>query len=217
MQLAPDGTIIVSATDLVGFLACDHLSTLELGRVEGRWERPPRREDPTVQLMQDRGDAHEAAHLQRLRDLGRSIVEIDTRELKTPDQLRAAEALTLEAMQTGADVIFQATFFDGRWRGHADFLYRTDRPSPAFGSFSYDIADTKLARGVKASAILQMCVYADLLERLQGVPPETVYVVTGDGIEHPHRLDDYRAYYRHAKARFEGRVLDGSSARPTYP
>ena len=217
MQLAPDGTIIVSATDLVGFLACDHLSTLELGRVEGRWERPPRREDPTVQLMQDRGDAHEAAHLQRLRDLGRTIVEIDTSELKTPDQLRAAEALTLEAMQTGADVIFQATFFDGRWRGHADFLYRTDRPSPAFGPFSYDIADTKLARGVKASAILQMCVYADLLERLQGVPPETVYVVTGDGFEHPHRLDDYRAYYRHAKARFEGRVLDGSSARPTYP
>jgi len=214
---ALDGTLIVSATDLVGYLACDHLSTLELGRAEGRWERPHRREDLTVQLMQDRGDAHEAAHLERLRAAGRSIVEMDRTALSTPDELRAAETATLAAMQSGADVIFQATFFDGRWRGHADFLYRTERPSPGLGGYSYDIADTKLSRGVKAAAIIQMCVYADLLARLQGVRPETVYVVTGDGVEHPHRLEDYAAYYRHAKARFEARVLGGSQALGTYP
>ena len=217
MHKAPDGTLIVSATDLVGYLACDHLSTLELGRAEERWERPHRREDLTVRLMQDRGDAHEAAHLEGLRTAGRSIIEIDKTALSTPDQLREAEAATLSAMRAGADVIFQATFFDGRWRGHADFLYRTDRPSPVLGAYSYDIADTKLSRGVKAAAIIQMCVYADLLERLQGVKPETVYVVTGDGVEHPHRLEDYAAYYRHAKARFEARVLGGSRAIATYP
>ena len=217
MQRTDDGTIIVSATDLVGYLACDHLSTLELGRVEGLWEKPHRREDPTVQLMQDRGDAHESAHLEKLRAQGKSIIEIDKEELTTPEQLRAAEAATLEAMRAGADVIFQATFFDGRWRGHADFLYRTDRPSPVLGSYSYDIADTKLSRGVKAAAIIQMCVYADLLERLQGVAPETVYVVTGDGVEHPHRLADYAAYFRHARSRFEARVLEGSQSLETYP
>jgi predicted RecB family nuclease len=214
---APDGTLIVSATDLVGYLACDHLSTLELGRAEERWERPHRREDLTVQLMQDRGDAHEAAHLEGLRSAGRSIVEIDKTALSTPDQLREAEAATLAAMHAGAEVIFQATFFDGHWRGHADFLYRTDRPSPVLGAYSYDIADTKLSRGVKAAAIIQMCVYADLLERLQGVKPETIYVVTGDGVEHPYRLEDYAAYYRFAKARFEARVLGGSRAIDTYP
>jgi len=216
VQRADDGTIIVSATDLVGYLACDHLPTLELGRVEGRWEKPPRRADPTVQLMQDRGDAHEAAHLARLKAQGKSVIEIQTDELRTPAQLRAAEAETLAAMRQGADVIFQATFFDGRWRGHADFLYRTDRPSD-LGDYRYDIADTKLSRGVKAAAIIQMCVYADLLTRLQGVPPETVYVVTGDGEEHPHRLSDYAAYFRHARARFEQRVLEGPAARETYP
>ena len=216
MQRTDDGTIIVSATDLVGYLACDHLSTLELGRVEGRWEKPPRRADPTVQLMQDRGDAHEAAHLAKLKAAGKSVIEIKTDELRTPEQLRAAEAQTLAAMRHGADVIFQATFFDGRWRGHADFLYRTDRPSD-LGDYSYDIADTKLSRGVKASAIIQMCVYADLLARLQGTPPETVYVVTGDGEEHPHRLADYSAYFRYARGRFEQRVLAGSMALDTYP
>ncbi|MFL5779172.1 MAG: TM0106 family RecB-like putative nuclease, partial [Chloroflexota bacterium] len=217
MQLAPDGTVIVSATDLVGYLACDHLATLELGRVEGLWERPPRRADLTVQLMQDRGDEHERAHLDHLRDQGRSVVEIDQEGLTTPERLRAAEAATLTAMRSGADVVYQATFFDGRWRGHADFLYRVERPSPVLGEWSYDIADTKLSRGVKAAAIIQMCVYAELLERVQGCPPETVYVVTGDGVEHAHRLDDYQAYYQHAKARFEERVLGGSGALPTYP
>ena len=217
MQRAPDGTIIVSATDLIGFLACDHLSTLELGRVEGRWERPHRRADPTVQLMQDRGDAHEAAHLERLRAEGRSIIEIEKSDLRTPDDLRRAAAATLEAMRSGVDVVFQATFFDGRWRGHADFLLRVDRPSPVFGDWSYDIADTKLSRGVKGAALLQMCVYADLLSRVQGIAPETISVVTGDGAEHPYRLDDFSAYYRHAKRRFEQRVLGGSGALPTYP
>ncbi|MGZ8475382.1 MAG: TM0106 family RecB-like putative nuclease [Candidatus Limnocylindria bacterium] len=217
MQKADDGTIIVSATDLVGYLACDHLSSLELGRIEGRWEKPPRRADPTVQLMQDRGDAHEAAHLAKLKAEGKSVLEVVTTDLKTPDQLRAAEQATLAAMHAGADVIFQATFFDGRWRGHADFLYKTARPSPVLGDYSYDIADTKLSRGVKASAIIQMCVYADLLARLQGVPPEKVWVVTGDGVEHPHRLSDYAAYFRYAKDRFERRVLGGSHALVTYP
>ena len=111
------------------------------------------------------------------------------------------EAATLEAMRDGADVIFQATFFDGRWRGHADFLFkRADRPSPASATWSYDIADTKLARSVKAGAILQMCVYADLLEGLQGIAPEWLYVITGDRRRHAHRLDDFAAYFRYVRA-----------------
>ena len=58
-------------------------------------------------------------------------------------------------MRAGADVIYQATFFDGRWRGHADFLLRVDTPSD-LGAWSYEVADAKLARRVKAAAVLQM-------------------------------------------------------------
>lgn len=167
VQLAKDGSVLLSATDLVGFLACDHLSTLELGRIDGRWERPNRRDDPTIALIQEKGDLHEATYLDRLRADGLRVVEIEKTDLRTPQDLREAEAMTLEAMRSGADVIFQATFFDGRWRGHADFLFkRADRGSPGLGGWSYDIADTKLARSVKGGAILQMCVYASLLERL---------------------------------------------------
>ena len=211
MQRHEDGTLVVSATDLVGFLECDHLVTLELERTHGLREKPFR-DDPQLELIQKRGYAHEQAYITRLRAEGRHVLEIATGDLKTPAQLREAEAQTLAAMRSGADVIFQATFFDGHWRGHADFLVRRDDRPSNLGSWSYDVADTKLARRVKAAAILQMCVYADLLERLQGVPPELVSVVTGDGIAHPLRLEDYAAYYRAAKARFEERLAADAAA-----
>ena len=166
--------------------------------------------------MQERGYAHEAAYLERLRADGRSIHEIQTGDLRTPDQLRAAEAETLAAMRAGRDVIYQATFFDGHWRGHADFLLRVETPSD-LGSWSYEIADTKLTRRVKAAAILQMCVYADRLTQLQGVAPREIVVVTGDGAEHRERLADYTAFFRAAKARFEARVFDEGPALETYP
>jgi len=219
VQLAKDGSVLLSATDLVGFLACDHLSTLELGRIAGRWERPHRQDDPTIALIQEKGDLHEAAYLDRLRAEGRRVVEIEKDDLRTPEDLRAAEAATLAAMRDGADVVFQATFFDGRWRGHADFLFkREDRPSPLLGGWSYDIADTKLARSVKGGAILQMCVYADLLERLQGIPPETLAVITGDGVSHAYRTADFAPYFRYVKARFEARIAAGLDAAPhSYP
>lgn len=52
MQKHPDGTVVVSATDLVGYPACDHLATLELGRIDGLWAKPFR-DDPELALMQE--------------------------------------------------------------------------------------------------------------------------------------------------------------------
>ncbi|HEU4674291.1 MAG TPA: TM0106 family RecB-like putative nuclease, partial [Candidatus Limnocylindrales bacterium] len=216
MQLAPDGSLIVSATDLAGFLACDHLSTLELGRVAGLWPRPPEREDPEVVLLQERGEAHERAYVDRLRAEGREVVEF-TRPGRDPAELRAAEADAVEAMRRGVGAIYQATLFDGRWLGHADFLVRVERPSPAFGAWSYEVADTKLSKAVKGSAILQVCVYSDRLTALQGVEPEHVRVVTGDGTSHALRLEDYAAYYRTVKARFEATIFGAGEVAPRDP
>ena len=140
------------------------------------------------------------------------MVEIKTGDLRTPDQLRAAQALTLDAMRSGADVIFQATFFDGRWRGHADFLFkRPDRPSPTLGGWSYDIADTKLARSVKAGAILQMCVYASLLEGTSGDRP-------GVALRHHRRPGQASAPYRRLLGLFPTGSALGSmpASRPDW-
>jgi len=124
-----------------------------------------------------------------------------------------AEQQTVAAMRAGVDVIYQATFYDGQWGGQADFLLRTDRPSD-LGRWSYDIADTKLARRLKVPALLQMATYAERLAVLQGVHPEFLTVVTGDGVEHPWRLADVASYARRARSRLRQAVEAGPVTEP---
>jgi len=179
------------------------------------------RDDPELDVIRKRGFQHEARYLADLRAVGRVVVEIrqDGSIADRGEELRAAAAATIEAMATGADVIYQATFFDGTFRGHADFLLRVEaaeRPS-RWGSYHYEVADTKLARHVKASAILQICSYVDQLERIQGVRPEWLHVALGGSARAVERLrvDDYMAYYRSARDRFLATLADEVPA--TYP
>lgn len=211
-MLRVDGELLLSATDLVGELACEHLTTLELDAVNGVRERPFRKDDQ-LELIEERGREHEAAYLARA-SVGRRVVNLEGGPKATPKSLEEAQAETLAAMKSGADLIYQATLFDGTWRGHPDFLVRVETPSD-LGTWSYEVADAKLAQHVKAAALLQCCVYSDLLSRLQGRMPERLHIVTGDGESHAHRLDDYSAYYRTAKRLFEERLSRTELA--TYP
>ena len=221
MQLI-DGSPVYAATDLVGFLACTHRFALERAALGGLVERPERN-DPEVELIRKRGFEHEARYLADLEAAGRTVATIDPDgyEADRGSVLRAAAAETLAQMRRGADVIYQATFFDGRWLGFADFLLRVERPS-RLGSWSYEVADTKLARRVKGSAILQICSYVEQLTALQGVEPEWLHVVLGGSARAQERLRvaDYMAYYRRIKAEFETAVTIGEVVYPvtaTYP
>jgi uncharacterized protein len=205
--------LILSPSDLVAFLACERRSALDRMVVEGLLDRPER-DDPELEVLRRRGDEHERRELARLKAEGREVVEITAGGSSIAD-LRAAEADTVAAMRAGADVIFQATFFDGRWRGHADFLLRVEVPSD-LGPWSYEVADTKLARRAKPAAVLQLCSYAEQVARVQGLLPAELEVVTGDGERHRHRTVDAMAYFRAAKARFEAFVDEVVDA-PPYP
>ena len=90
------------------------------------------------------------------------------------------------------------------------------------GAWSYEVADTKLARKAKAGALLQMCVYSDLLAQVQGVQPPWMEVALGGSARaiERFRVADYMAYYRRARARFEALMADSPPAYPvtaTYP
>ncbi len=203
-----DGQLVLSPTDLTKHLACPHVTTLDLAAMDSpRGSRRAAMPDDALNLVFSKGLDHEMAYLQRLRQAGRSVTEIPTR-YDVAGRVEA-EQQTLDAMRAGADVIYQATFYDGAWGGQADFLLRTGRPGD-LGAWSYDIADTKLARRLKVPALLQMATYAERLAVLQGVHPEFLTVVTGDGVERPWRLADVASYARRAR----GRLRDAVSARP---
>jgi predicted RecB family nuclease len=210
--------LILSPSDLVSFLACKHRSGLELQRAHGLLRRPYR-DDPQLALLSQRGLDHERAYLARLAESGRRIWELSEPPSGDPGSLRASAMETASAMAAGHDVIYQATLFDGRWTGRADFLIRSDRPS-RLGGWSYDLADAKLARNVKAAAVLQLSTYADLVEQIQGAPVQRLEVVAGDAKSHEFRRGDFSAYHAHVRRRFEAWLPATPDPQPresTYP
>ncbi|HEX4905269.1 MAG TPA: TM0106 family RecB-like putative nuclease [Acidimicrobiales bacterium] len=206
-----DGRLVLSPTDLVGHLSCEHLTQLELAAARGLRVRPER-VDPELDVLSKRGLEHEALYLAKVEAEGRTLAVIDAG--KGLADLEAAARETRAAMAAGVDVVYQATFFDGRWRGHADFLEKVDLPSD-LGPWSYEPVDTKLARRVKAAAVLQLCEYARAVESIQGVAPEHVHVVTGDDERHTIRLADAAAYQRRVRADLLAAVE--GEGRDTYP
>jgi uncharacterized protein len=200
-----EGRLVLSASDLTRFTACRHLTLLDREVAAGR-RPPPQHADEALELLFRRGDEHERAHLERLRREGREVVAI------SPDgtdagALRRAEEATVEALARGVDVVHQATFFDGRWRGHADFLFRRD-DRPGRWGWSYDIADTKLAQRLKVPALLQMATYGERLAVLQGIEPACLTVIAGDGEQHAYRYADCAAYARLVREQLVAAVAD---------
>jgi uncharacterized protein len=207
-----DGRLIVSPSDLTGFLECEHLTQQELAAARGDVERPERK-DPELEVLTRRGLEHEARRLAAYRTSHQRVIEFPFPD-GTIAGLAKAQSQTVAAMSDGVDVIYQGTFFDGRWRCHPDFLLRVDHPS-TLGAYSYEVADAKLARKAKAAAVLQCCVYAEQLATIQGIEPEHITLILGDGSEEQLRLKDYAAYYRSVKRQFEETVL--TPAMATYP
>ncbi|HEY0830895.1 MAG TPA: TM0106 family RecB-like putative nuclease, partial [Candidatus Dormibacteraeota bacterium] len=207
-----DSRLILSASDLTGFLECAHLTQQELAATRGEILRPER-EDPELALLARHGTEHEEAHLDAYVRAGKSVARIETRGA-TLDAYRMAREQTLEAMRSRVDVIYQATLFDGRWLGYADFLEKVDAPSD-LGKHSYEVVDTKLARSAKAAALLQTSLYSELVAGMQGRPPEWMHLALGDGTRARFRVSDNRAYLHHAKARLES--VTGAAPIKTYP
>jgi len=201
-----DGRLLLSPTDVAGFLACPHLTQLDAAASRSELARPIF-SDPYADLIRRKGSEHEAAYLGSLEAEDRTVLRIP----RLGDEgYRADEAqrLTEEAIRAGAvDVIYQPLLTDEDWRGFADFLER--QPDK-----TYEPVDTKLARSARPDHVLQLSFYAEQLGRVQGRVPEHVHVVLGTGERQTFRTADYAAYYRRAQSR----LVESLATPPTtYP
>ena len=189
-----NGATLFSASDLVNFMGCAHASVLDLRNLDAPVAFPP--DDEQARLLQEKGLEHERAYLDRLRAEGRSVVDVsgDGGIVEKAERTRAA-------LRSGADVVYQGAFLDSPWLGYSDFLLKVPTPS-ALGPFSYEVADTKLARTAKPKHVMQMAIYADILAREQGVAPGRMHVLLGDGSMATVRTDECVHYFRFARDRF---------------
>jgi predicted RecB family nuclease len=191
-----------SPSDLNAFLACPHLTTLQVAVALEELSRPFRH-NPHADLIRRKGEEHEAAYLASLGD--------DLVQIGKPWEIGwdVAAAATEDAMRDGAPVVYQAAFSHDSWRGLADFVVL----QPDGG---YEALDTKLARHARPAHILQLCFYTEQIARIQGRMPEQMHVVNGLGEEESFRPDDYLAYYRRLRERFLAAVARRADSYP-YP
>jgi uncharacterized protein len=207
-----DGVSVYSASDLNNFLECRHLTELDRLVALGEKERPTE-VDPMTALIARKGEEHERHYLERLAEFQGEVEVIERPAEHTIAGLREAEARTVLAMEQGVRYIYQATFFDGTFMGHADFLRRIETKFACW-DWSYEVIDTKLALHPKPYFLVQLCNYSEHLQRVQGTAPEFGFIVLGSGEHAPFRLADYAAYYRRLKRSFLESVETGGDVYP---
>ena len=201
----------LSATDLVGYLNCRHLSGLDCAVAGGALGKP-KVWDPLLQILWERGSIHEQNYVTHLEQAGLDIVRIDGVDI-TDNAVKE----TLAAMKLGTAIIVQGALSHNGWSGRADILYRVKKPS-AIGDWSYEVIDTKLARETKAGTVLQLCLYSDLLTAAQGTVPEYMHVVAPWSEFEPqqYRFTDYAAYFRKVQHAL-WQSLEDQETEETYP
>jgi uncharacterized protein len=201
-----------SASDLSNHLACNHLTTLDLAVARGV-QSAPKWHSPDAWVLEQRGLEHETAYINHLTSQGLSLVNL--REIG--DEASAYEK-TRTAINEGVDVVVQGVLTAGRWFGRADVFRKVPIPS-VLGDWSYEVFDCKLAQETKAATILQLSLYSELLEAVQGRRPEFMHVVppSDQFLPESYRVADFAAYYRYVKRRLQGVVESENGAGHSYP
>src|SRR5437764_13583813 len=88
-----EGILVLSATDLVGHLECEHLTQLERRAALGEVRRPTLA-DPSLDLLSMPGEEHAQLHLERYRGHGAPTAVIESRAA-TAGELRLPDAATV--------------------------------------------------------------------------------------------------------------------------
>jgi len=206
--------LLLSASDLSAHLGCGHRTQLERRSAAGELS-PPSWQDPLVEVLRVRGDAHERAYLAHLAATeGRDAVDLRGQSLDD-----TGLAATRDAMQRGVGAIVQAPLVDGRFRGIADVLLRVDDAHSDLGDWSYLVVDTKLASETRGGTVLQLCLYTRIVGDLQGRLPEEMWVVSPGGFDAPERFrtSDYLAFARRIQAELTGAVDAPLPPEPAAP
>ncbi|MGZ4662248.1 MAG: TM0106 family RecB-like putative nuclease, partial [Arthrobacter sp.] len=207
--------LVFSASDLVIAATCEYQLLRKLDEKLGRSSKAVFDADEMLERTAKLGDVHEHKVLDKYLAqfgewdpaAGRGVYNVAEAEDMDRATLRAKHAESLEALRAGADVVFQAAFFDGRFHGRSDFLVKQ-------AGGAYAVYDTKLARHAKVTALLQLAAYGDQLLQAGLAPDPEVTLILGatvpvagggfDYVRSSHKLAEILPVFRERRDRFLG-------------
>ena len=158
---------------------CGHSLWRDIQHAAGELPGPIVFKDELRALRSKLGKSHEDAWIERLNALGVQVVEIGE---TGSDEER--ERRTLDAIKSNAEAIHGGRISYERWNGEPDLLIRSDvirrltghatttsTPPQAtrVGASRYEAADVKLSGALALTALLQVALYAELIDQIQGI------------------------------------------------
>jgi predicted RecB family nuclease len=198
-----EGALKLSPSDLTQFMRSPFASYMDRKAAEFPEIKALRNDDDAMmKSLQKKGYTHEDNIVEELKQEGLRVVEISNDGSQSQQV-----ADTLLALCSGADVVTQARLELNDFGGYADYLVKAPGDS-LLGDYHYEVWDAKLSKTVKPYFAIQMCLYAEMLEEIQGRLPDRVLVVLGNGVRHPIPLSDCYAYYKSLKRDFLSFLAD---------
>src|ERR1051325_5909920 len=97
-----DGQLVYSPSDLIRFLDSPYASWMERLHLEFPGRVQPDEETDEQKLVANTGERHEATYLQQLESSGRKVFRVPR------EHPAEARRITLEAIEAGHDIIYQA-------------------------------------------------------------------------------------------------------------
>lgn len=196
--------LVFSASDLVAAATCEYQVLRKLDEKLGRSPKAVFPADAMLERTAELGDVHEHKVLDAfMAEFGswdpgtaKGVYDVVPAPAMDRTTLQAKHEESIQALRSGADVVFQAAFFDGQFHGRSDFLVKRGG--------SYAVFDTKLARHAKVTALLQLAAYADQLLKAGIAPDPMVTLVLGNRIHSNHVLADILPVFRERRDRFLG-------------
>ncbi|PSR22320.1 MAG: nuclease [Sulfobacillus acidophilus] len=194
-----DEPVVLTASDLISFLECEHRTVLTWMARSGQIA-PPLTDDPARDMLSRLGQAHEQAVRDRLAQTYGPFSDLAA-GFSLDATLEDRRTATLEVLHRGDRVLYHPFLWSAPWMGIPDFLVRVDEPS-LLGGYRYDVAEAKLAYHARTSAVIQATVYALLLASLQGVDP-TVRLYLGNGTTRLYSMNAASSFVRLSQVRFQ--------------
>ena len=197
-----DNRIVFSPTDIVRFFESEFASYMDhfekivptdILKEQGVHRDPA---DPLYAVIVETGKNHENSVLTELEKKS-NIIKIDRNKY---DKKTCVEQ-TISAIKKGENKIYQAAIQTNMIFGYADLLEKTKGASH-LGDYHYVPYDIKISSHPTPSAIVQLCCYCDILERIQGIRPEYIKIITKDKTIHTFRTNQFFYFYQFLKKKF---------------
>ena len=159
-------------------------------------------------LLFEKGKAHEVKVVDEMYP-NRTSVSFDS--------LEAGFRSTIESMISGDEILhgMPTYYLPNGVYGIPDILEKSNTKGSVFGDYHYTVTEVKVAKNIKKKHLIQGAFYNYLLGAIQGITPDTFFIIDGNGCKNEHDYQEYEQILMRLMGDAR-KILQGETVSPTY-